>query len=189
MIEDIKTTFKAHLDVGLAYVYFDPLELEQQTPHSLFLSILKQLSQRRESIPTKVDNMWRMELRHRPTKGGVLECLYPTIKEHSRVFVVVDALEQCPLGCRAIFLEKIFGLQTNCNVNLFITGRQDLDMDGLLHAVTRLEMRAVESELSRYVVWSMYCLPQFVSTKPKLWEEIVSRVVQCADGRYVRGSG
>ncbi|KAI3320964.1 hypothetical protein HD806DRAFT_537622 [Xylariaceae sp. AK1471] len=63
--------------------------------------------------------------RTRPSLDEILTALQSVAALYSRVFIVVDALDECQVsdGCRMIFLSKIFSLQAKCGPNIFATSR------------------------------------------------------------------
>jgi hypothetical protein len=59
----------------------------------------------------------------RPSVDDVLTALHLVAALYARVFIVVDALDECQStnGCRKRFLAEAFNLQAKCGMNLFAT--------------------------------------------------------------------
>ena len=109
---------------------------------------------------------------------------------YSRVFIVVDALDECQVfdGCRSRFLSEIFNLQVKCGVNVFATSRFIPGITERFNGSTSLEIRASGEDVRKYLEGHMSQLPSFVSCNVDLQEEIVNKIVQAVDGMYVHSS-
>jgi hypothetical protein len=104
---------------------------------------------------------------------------------YSRVFIVVDALDECQVGCRSRFLSEIFNLQVKCGANIFATSRFIPEITEKFNGSTPMEIRANDEDIRKYLEGHMSQLPSFVSRNVDLQEEIVTKIVQAVDGMYV----
>ena len=103
----------------------------------------------------------------------------------SRVFIVVDALDECQRsgGCRTRFLTEISALQTR-RANIFVTSRFGAEIAERFRGSVSLEIRARPEDVRRYVDGHISHLPSFVGRNPNLQEEIKIEIVKAVDGMY-----
>ena len=189
VVNDLTARFSNDPDIGIAYIYCNFRRNEEQTASALLNSLLKQLAQSMSSLPQCVKELYD---RHkgkqtRPSFDDISRTLSSIVTIYSRVFIIVDALDECRVsdGCRATFLSEIFRLQTNCTVNLFATSRLIPEIKENFKGRMSLEIRANEEDVRRYLGGHMFQLPGFVIRSPELQEEIKAEIVQSVDGMYV----
>jgi len=154
----------------------------------LLSSLLKQLSQERPSLPESVKALHdqHRKKRTRPSIDELLKVLQSVTAMYSRVFIIVDALDECQAsgGCRARFLLEIFTLQAKTGANLFATSRHISNIEKEFEGSTRLEIRASEEDVRRYIDGHVLQLPGFITRRLELQEEIKATIVKAVDGMY-----
>lgn len=127
VIDHLTTRFGEDSDTGLAYIYCNIERREQQTPEELFACILKQLAECLPSLPAAVQSLYdahRSE-RTRPSLQQILDTLQAVIIEFSRVFIVIDALDEFGVvesSCE-IFLIELARFQQQHDINVLATSR------------------------------------------------------------------
>jgi hypothetical protein len=106
---------------------------------------------------------------------------------HSRVFIVVDALDECQASdrCRSKFLSEIFCLQAKTRINFFATSRRIPDIEKEFKIFPSREILASDRDVRRYLDGHMSQLPEFVSKRPDLQEEIKTKITEAVEGMYV----
>lgn len=172
--------------IGLAYIYCNFRRKDDQKAEDLLASILKQLSQCQSSLPESVKELYKRhkDRRTRPSLDELSTALQFVLVTYSRVFFVVDALDECQAsdGCRKVFLSQLFDLQKKCLVNIFATARPIPEIIEKFNGIT-LEIRAHESDVQKYLEG---CISQAESKFLKEHKkEIKSRITEVADGMYV----
>ena len=191
VVNHLSTIFQNDDSVGIAYLYCEFKQQNEQKPIDLLLSLLKQLIQRRPPVP---ENLKRLYEQHskvdtKPSFGEVSQILEFILHSYSRVFIIVDALDECQVseGGRNRFLSEIFNLQTKTGANVFATSRPIPD---IIHEFERqksisLPVRASGEDIRTYLDPRMLELPLFVRRSPSLQEKIKAAVLEAADGMYV----
>lgn len=185
---DVKMRFQSDPTVGTAYIYCDRRDHATQWIDELIASILKQLTQKLPSLPTCVLQMYEQHRygQTRPYLSEILRALHTMLGEYSRVFIIVDALDECPTssGCRQSFLTELSALQSQCGVNCFATSRLDSDITAhFSDKSTSLEIQA-KSDVEMYVKRYMEKLPDFTEQDQRQQEIILAKVMQHVDNRY-----
>jgi Cdc6-like AAA superfamily ATPase len=189
VIDHLNTRFQNDTDIGIAYVYFNYKQnVDKQNVNNLLLSLLKQLSQERPSLPDSVKALYdqHRNKRTQPSIDELSRALQSVAAMYSRVFIIVDALDECQAsdGCRERFLSEIFTLQTKARANLFATSRYISNIEKEFERSTLLEIRASDEDVRRYLDSHVLQLPGFVTRSLELQEEIKAAIVEAVDGMY-----
>lgn len=188
VVEDLEARFGGNKDVGVAYFYLDYQRRgEQNKPEELLLSLLKQLLQRRSTLPHGIgDAYWhRRAFWNRPSWLDILKLLRWAVGEFARVFVVVDALDEGLANCRTAFLRELQKLQVQFAASIFTTSRHAVSGTCRFRDSVQLRIRAPDEDLQRYIADNMPRLSSFTHASDEIQTAIVSGVVSSAKGRYV----
>lgn len=188
-IDDLNTRFQNDLSIGIAYLYCNFRRHDEQKVEDLLASLLKQLSQKRSSLPDSVKALYNhhKDKRTRPSFDEISRTLQSVAAMYSRVFIVVDALDECRVSnrCRTRFLSEVFNLHVKCGANFFATSRHIPDITEKFEKSISLEIRASEEDMRSYLDGCMSQLPAFVGRNFSLREEIKTGVIKAVDGMYV----
>jgi Cdc6-like AAA superfamily ATPase len=192
VVEELSTRFENDGNIGMAYLYCNYRQQHEQKLEDLFASLLKQLVQEQPSIPDNVQTLYdrHKDKRTRPSFGEILGILQTVVTIYSEVFIIVDALDECQIsdGCRQSFLSNLFKLQAICGVKLFATSRPISSIEKEFEGNVKLEIRASEEDVRRYLEGYMFRLPGFVARSSELQEEIKTDITNAVDGMCVNYS-
>lgn len=187
VVDELTRRFKEDKTVDVAYLYCNFRRYEQRA-EELIASLLKQLSQGRPSLPESVKSLYdkHRDQRTRPSFDELSNGLRSVAAAYQRVFVVVDALDECQNtdGCRQRFLTEMLHLVDTYKINLFATSRDIPEITERFQAMARLEIRASPEDIRKYVDGRIPYLPSFVSRNPTLKEEIANGLVEAVHGMY-----
>jgi hypothetical protein len=184
VVDDLTARFSNDSNTGIAYIYCNFRRQDEQKVDSLLASLLKQLAERQSSLPGTVKDLYDRHNtnRKRPSLDEVLTVLQSVVALYSRVFIVVDALDECQVsdGFRMRFLSEIFGLQAKCGLNIFATSRPILEVAEEFRGSTTLEIRAHDEDVRKYLDH------QILRSSLKLLltyrEEIKTEITKVVDG-------
>ena len=155
----------------------------------LFRSLLKQLSQEQSTLPDSVKSLYdkHKEKRTRPALDEISRTLQSVVGTYTRVIIIVDALDECQVsdGSRKMFLSEISSLQTKTGANLFATSRPIPSIEKEFEGNSKLEIRASEEDVRRYLDGQLFRLPGFVARSRELQEEIKTEIFNAVDGLYI----
>jgi hypothetical protein len=189
MVDDVCEKYREDLTVAVAYLYCDFRRQGEQRIEDLIASLLKQLAEGQSPLSKAVKDLYsKLEKKQtRPPLEDISEALRIVAASYSRVFILVDALDECQsrTGCRTRLLLEIFALQEKRNVNLLVTSRIDPEIKGMFKGSETLEIRANSEDVRKYLGGRMFQLPNFVCRNEELQEEIKTTIVQLVDGLYV----
>jgi Cdc6-like AAA superfamily ATPase len=188
VIEELTVRFSNDPSIGITYIYCNFRRQDEQKIDDLLASLLKQLVESQPSLPSTVKDLYgrHKTKRTRPSPKEVSDTLQIVAKSYSRVFVIIDALDECQVfdGCRSKLLSEIFSLQTKCRSNIFATSRFMPDIVERFDNEMRLEIRASNQDMKIYLDGHMSQLPGFVLRSSKLQDEIKAEIIKAADGMY-----
>lgn len=134
VIDHLNLHFGQDGAAGLAYIFFD-LRRPESGPE-IFANLLVQLAQQvtgyraNEVLGATMKKLHQRSLGRTPTFDETSECLQTVMALFSRVFLVIDALDECVSGDRAVFLSQLKRFQDGAwQPNIFVTSRVIPDMD------------------------------------------------------------
>ncbi|KAI9774450.1 MAG: hypothetical protein M1839_001733 [Geoglossum umbratile] len=189
VINDLHIRFFDKQTIGVAYIYCNFRQRDEQKAHDLLASLLKQLSQERPTLPDTVKDLYdrHKAKRTRPLFDELSKALHTVVAMHSRVFIIVDALDECQLsdGSLTRFLTELLSLQDKCGANLFATSRPIPEIMGKFERSMSLEIRANKVDVERYLDGHMFKLPRFVARSCELQEKIKSEIAKAVDGMFL----
>lgn len=188
VIDHLETEFSSEINIGIAYLYCNYRQQQQQRAEDLLLSLLQQLTQQQSYIPAEVKKLGE---RHKmkktyPSFHEIVEVLQFTVRLYSKVFIIVDALDECQISneVRKKFLSELFNLQANAEVSLFATARfiPDIQKEFANNKSILLEIRASKEDVQKYLNGHMSRLSRCVSKDPILQKQIITAIIDAVDG-------
>jgi hypothetical protein len=168
-------------NVAILCVYFNYKEQIGQTVTNVVASLLKQICQDRHAIPDAVKSLHKKHhiQNTRPTLEEFLEVLNSELAKYSKIFVVGDALDECPEenGIRARMLRALRSLASD--VNLMITSRNLPTIAQDFKGTKSIEIRAKDEDVKKYIAGRISFAPQHVK---ELKDDIETKVIERARG-------
>ncbi|KAI9375064.1 purine and uridine phosphorylase [Aspergillus egyptiacus] len=155
VIDYLQRKFDAAPSICVAYIYFNYKRHEMQRLSKVLGSLLRQLLINRQHIPQVVKEFYRQHKarNQRPSSSTLTEAIKQVTALYSRVFIVVDALDECPTadGRRGQFLSILFSLQAEFNANVLATSRALPEIVEQFSNHRRLEIRAQDEDIQIYL--------------------------------------
>lgn len=191
VIDYLSSKFFNDSKVGLAYIYCNFQRQNEQRIDDLLASLLKQLAENQNSVPESVRELYQKHkaTRTRPSLDEVARVLGSTASLYSRIFIVVDALDECQASkdCRTRLLSELFSLQKEHRTSILATSRPISDIMDCFSKGVSLEIRASAADVERYLDAHISQLPSFVQHDTQLQEEITVGISKAVDGMYAPG--
>jgi Cdc6-like AAA superfamily ATPase len=168
VVQELTTRFSNDPTISIAYLYCSFKRHDEQKAKDLLASLLKQLAQVQPSLPDSIKSLYdNHNLKHtRPSLDELSKILQSVATIYSRVFIIVDALDECREadGDRAKLLADISNLQVNSKVNLFATSRIIPDIEKNFKNCLLLEICANHEDIWNYsrsypnsTKWARFC--------------------------------
>lgn len=137
-------------DVGIAYIYCDYKQASDQTAVNLIANLLWQLVIQRDMLQRELTDLHREHTRKktRPSLGEYAKLLRSAADQFSRVFIVINALDECRTnGVRESLIETIGTLN---RASVLATSR-GIFIEGALQHATRIDVRARDLDIEGYL--------------------------------------
>jgi len=186
VIEDLITRFPSNPTIGITFLYCNFRLRDQQTAEDLLAALLKQLSRGCSVLPDIVKILYGKH-RAKETRPSITElskALHTVAALYSRVFVIVDAVDECQEsnGCQKKILAEILDLETQLSANVFVTSRPIPEIAKVFMDKIRLNITARDDDVQRYLDGRLSQVSGFLRRDRQLQEEIKTEIVQAVDG-------
>jgi AAA domain len=171
-------------DIGVAYIYCNYKTQANQTANYLAATLLKKLIQERPSVAEPVGSLYDRHAHRgtRPSLEEILNALQAVVSNYSKVYVVVDALDECLNHDRTQLLAMLRKLQSKGNLSLMATSRFIPEVVQNFNLSPMLEVRASTPDVKRFVAGQIYLLSGFVQRDSKLQNAIQDGISTAVDG-------
>ncbi|KAF2022482.1 hypothetical protein EK21DRAFT_119716 [Setomelanomma holmii] len=129
VVEDIKAQNGLQEDAAICFAYYNYRDTRLGEISQIVAALMKQLCRKKERIPHNL-----LQVKHDalpPSLIGTRERFVSLIEDLSRVYVVFDALDECPEQERKDILSFITSIVTvpgPCSVKVFVTSRKRMDI-------------------------------------------------------------
>ncbi|KAF2798744.1 ankyrin, partial [Melanomma pulvis-pyrius CBS 109.77] len=188
VVNHLKNQYAGDLTIGIAYIYCNYRRQDEQEAEDLLLSLLKQFVQEQQHLPECVKDLYGRHnpKRTRPSLGEIEEALLSVATCLSRVFIVVDALDECNASDngRNQFLSTVLDLQSKTGANIFTTSRINKDITKRFENALSLQIRAKEEDVECYLDGQMLLLQSDILDHD-LRVKVKRDVVQAVDGMFL----
>ncbi|MCJ1282267.1 hypothetical protein MMC26_001590 [Xylographa opegraphella] len=171
-------------------IYCNYKEKDNQTVHDLLASLLKQLVQDCGSLSDNVKALHKDHVARNARLGpeDLIQALQYEIGIYRRVFIVVDALDECTEegNRRMNLLNELRSLPRN--VNVLVTSRHNSSIAAGFQGTITPEVNATDSDISQYIMARIQRenrLARHVEADPGLQQTIVSEIVRRAKGMFL----
>ncbi|KAF7343813.1 Ankyrin 2,3/unc44 [Mycena sanguinolenta] len=185
MVVDYLVTKFKKMKIGVACVYLNHKEVDSQTPSRLLAGLWRQL------VDADVGPLARKLYTRYQEKGTapilkeVASVLVSTVKDFSKVFIIVDAMDEYPGSQRHILLRCLAKISSN--VNLMITSRPNISPKHYtFQNLEILNICARPKDIHTYIDAQInssaliHRIPQL--QEPSVQEEIHEKISGAADG-------
>ena len=189
VIDHLRKSYENQLDeIGVACIYCNYKEQDVQTPANLIAGIWMQLVVEKAVISDRVKKLYKKHVDKdtRPSLREVSEVLKKEIDKYKKVYVIIDALDECTDDfSRETLVENIRGLQPN--VNLMVTSRFLDSIERTFKEASLLEISADPTDIRTYVEGRISRggqLSRHVRADAMLAEDIEKSIAENAQGMY-----
>lgn len=136
-------------NVRIGFIYFN--HKENPSAVDLLGSLLKQLLQQGTEISPAVHDLYAKHVKRntRPSLTEISDCLVSESRAVSRVYMVVDALDECPVD-GDIKDEVLSVLRKLPNLHLLVTSRPSVDISSHFDVV-QLDIRANNDDMKAFI--------------------------------------
>ncbi|KAJ7283608.1 hypothetical protein C8J57DRAFT_739671 [Mycena rebaudengoi] len=180
---------ESHADgnVGVACIYLNHKEIHAQTTSNLLAGVWRQLVLGEPIASTSlVRKLFQkhFEKRTKPELAQIHEVVRLAIAKWSRVYIVVDALDETPEDNRQCLLDYLTDMGPT--VYLMLTSRHDVSLRNI--TAEMFEIRVPEEDIQKYVeqqINKSTRLSLHVGTSSQLRKEIITKILENADRMFL----
>jgi hypothetical protein len=170
---------------AVLFAFCDYKNRSSQTAENILLSLWRQLMQRRVLSEVECESLEATYLKRgvAPTTDALVKLLSNEMSKYSRVFILLDALDELQTESRDSLLYLL--PQLPAKKNLLVTSRMPKEKSSAFHNVPQLEIRARETDITDYINGQLESVPELrskVQHNYKLRQEIRSTITRKADG-------
>ncbi|KAF8490589.1 hypothetical protein JB92DRAFT_2819701, partial [Gautieria morchelliformis] len=148
IIEELLLHCRSDPSLAIAFFYFDFNISSKDTPSDAVLrSLLKQLSAQCPAIPNTLDTLYSESVaaNRSPAHGQLLSTLKSVIGHFRAVYIVFDALDECPERSRFLKVVNEIHAWRVDGLHLLATSRKEGDIDRVLKGLVTHEVSMNES--------------------------------------------
>jgi len=175
--------------IGVTYIFCNYKTQVDQTVTNLLATILKQLVCTRSSVAEPALHLYEHHSRRntRPSLEEIFTILQSVIRNYSTVYLILDALDECSYqdGIHSWLLVKFRELQKEADLRIMVTSRFLHDIEKEFKSTTRLEIRANDIDVRRFIEGQIYRLPNCVQRDEALQDFVKEKIVEAVDGMLV----
>ncbi|KAJ5297504.1 hypothetical protein N7508_007753 [Penicillium antarcticum] len=172
---------------AILFAFCDYKDRLNQTAHNILLSLWRQLMQNRILTEAECERLETTYLKRAviPTTDTVLNMLSDEMSKYSRVFIMLDALDELTTESRDELLYLISNLPKN--KKLLVTSRVPKEKTSPFSDVPQLEIRAKETDLTEYIDGRLQSsrLASKLMHNNKLKRDIKDTVIKKANGMFL----
>jgi hypothetical protein len=183
VVDYLRTKYKSK-NIGVACIYLNHKEADNQMPWKLMAGLWRQLVLDKD-IGSLAMDLYKQhhDMGTAPSLEEVIDVLHRSFAVFSTVYIIVDAIDEYPESQRWILLQHL--ARMGPIVNLMITSRPHITPDPSLPNLDALEICANGDDVRKYVdgqIWRSPRLLKLVQARPELRGEIHSKVTDKVDG-------
>ena len=184
MINHLQRTLQ-DTDIGLAYIYFNYKDAEQQSVTNLVASLVHQLVPRNSNLANDLASLYEIHITKdtRPSRNDYIQLLKAAVAAFNKVFIIIDALDECVEddGTRQDLVEELLKLQLHAC--LLVTSRDLRSIQRQLRSATRVEVQASDGDIRKYLserISNSEKIGMYVKSDPDLHGVIVNTITNKA---------
>ena len=155
IINHLQTSYSLNKDIPCIYIYFDYRKQKSQNLRSLLSSLLVQLLRSRIGISAKIRDIYEAweHTRIHPSPEHYVEMLKSQMKAIPKVFIVIDALDECLDDTETNTLSSFLGAcqELSENAHMLLTSRPGIRFAQMIDATCELVVTADAGDIRKYL--------------------------------------
>jgi hypothetical protein len=200
IIQHLEQSYKTAPEIATAFFYFRFDDTQTQSVDEMLCALIKQICAQRPITPQPVQSLNEFKVKgHRPSRKALEDALIATVQGFDGVYVVLDALDECPLSNdkREELLKSLTRIhdQDSQNLHLLCTSRRETDIERVLKVILcsnsafdidlTVIREAIDHDIGLYINETFRTDETFKSWKDEWKDEAKCALIDKADGMYV----
>ncbi|PHH65759.1 hypothetical protein CDD81_1486 [Ophiocordyceps australis] len=175
-------------DTAIAHVYCNYQERQTQLTLEIWSSVIRQLAEQFDPLPDQVIAFRDRFIGKRcyPTEDDMILLVISLSKLFKKVFVFIDALDECPEENREHFIQTAVRLES-C-IRLFITSRHSVVLENRFSNMQRINLTAHKEDIRAYLQGRLEQNSRLRSLDTQvagLKAQIVEKLLEQANGMFL----
>lgn len=168
----------------VAFIYCNSKSEEEQTIEKLLGVVLYQFLSQCASIPESVKEVFEspMIIGRQLNIREICNAISLLISEQGRVYLVIDALDQCSDSVRGFLVGYVWYLRNHSNTSVMVTSCPTYSIERWFAEDTTLGIRADPGDVECYLDGHLSTLSQCVRDDADLWKKVKARIIKAANG-------
>ncbi|KAJ7591920.1 ankyrin repeat-containing domain protein [Mycena floridula] len=189
VIDHLQKLTQGQPGVGVAYIFCDYRQSSTQGAIDVIGSVLRQLLINSEEIPGSlhsIHNCYKAVPPQPRTLHDFTTALEAQIQLYSRVYLVIDALDESSSETRDILISTVHCLAESGRLHVLVTSRQTIGDE--FANDSQIHIWANDGDIRRYITQRIRDgkeLQKVVNGDETLQDEIINKVTEKADGMFL----
>ncbi|KAK8914813.1 Ankyrin repeat and KH domain-containing protein mask [Metarhizium anisopliae] len=188
VVDHLCRKFGNDSSIGIAWLFCEYHRHNEQTLEHLLSSLLKQLLKQQTTLPNCVTELYESHQRRttRPSIDDIVKLLQSSTANLSRIFVIVDALDECQTteGCQMDFISELLTFKDGVKANLFATSRHIDRIQRKFSRCISLEIKATDEDIRMYLKGQRRRFSQDM-VSDELQARIESKVIKASENMFL----
>lgn len=189
VIDHLSRQFQCDGNTAIAYIFCDAQNQEEGLPHRYVSNLAKQLAKQLAQIqfPDRLRTLYKNHQAKQSSreKKETVDLLLDLAARYTekRLFIIIDALDECNADVRDDLIEHVSQLQQKSRANILLTTRPipEITDDRRLYQYRQLEIRAREDDIRQFISSWIPKLKGRVQEDAALQEKIKDVILKRAD--------
>ncbi|KAK1252735.1 hypothetical protein MKX08_003922 [Trichoderma sp. CBMAI-0020] len=184
-IDYLLANFQHDPHTGIAYICCNFQRQGDQTVEKSLANLLKQLAQRQPSLPKAIHDLYEEYEKSGtlPSLHQITAALHSTTAAYKRIFLIIDALDECQELTQTKLLDQLFILQTDTGANILATSRINDDIKRRFEGCATVAISAADEDVLAYLNGQL-SLRRLGIINENIEEKIKDAVLKAADGSF-----
>lgn len=188
LVSSLLYKFQENNAASVIFLYCNYQRQQEQKAEHLIANLIKQLcrNMNKSALPIQVQELYNQHkiMGIRPLIKELSEALISIVKSFSRVFIIIDALDECEDndGSRTRLLDQLFSIQGKTDLNLFATSRPIPSIKKRFEGCLLREICPSRHDVLLFLDNHMSQLPSFVADDVDLQNEIKTSIESAIEG-------
>jgi hypothetical protein len=169
--------------IGVACLFCEYERRQEQTPQAMVATLLRQLAEQSGRVLESVRRRYHLyESKTKPSLHDTFSLLSDSIPKFQKVYLVVDALDECERAVCSELLSLLHDLQKKTGVRIMATSRHFSNLPWLPSEYEVLEVKAHEEDVLKVLDDRIQKVPRWARVSPELRSKVKTELVRAVDG-------
>lgn len=171
-------------DETVLYLFCQHSKQAEQSTERLLLTLLRQNCVQSPDLISLIMPLYqaKSKTQQRPPKTDLVRILHGIVAQSNKVYLVIDALDECERSCCVELLGLVEQLSNSFNIKCLTIARRDPAIGALTKSSIFVNVEALTSDVGSYITANLHRLEARVRVNPQFKCRIEEAVVKAAGG-------